>query len=106
MPNCTRFLLSAGCFALGAGFSAQPMAQVSVRQSESSSCRKFAQEFYDWYRPVTKERALRPAWYLAMQRKPEAFNQDLLRALKIDSDASARAKGELVGLDFVSAPVQ
>jgi len=76
------------------------MAQAPVRQPASSSCRNFAQEFYDWYLPFTKKRAQQAAWYLALQRKPEAFNPDLLKALKIDSEASARAKGELVGLDF------
>lgn len=38
--------------------------------------------------------------YVVLQRKPEAFSPDPLRLLKIDSEAPARAKAELVGLDF------
>ena len=41
-----------------------------------------------------------PAFDVALQREPSVFSIDLLHALKIDSEAQARAKGELVGLDF------
>ena len=37
---------------------------------------------------------------IAVQRKAGLFNPDLVRALKIDSEAQSRAKGELVGIDF------
>jgi hypothetical protein len=70
------------------------VAQVSTHPDESSSCRRFTQAFYDWYVPLTQK------WEIALQRKADMFNPDLLRALKIDSQAQARAKGELVGIDF------
>jgi len=37
---------------------------------------------------------------VALRRKPEVFHPDLLHALKIDSEAAARATGDIVGLDF------
>jgi hypothetical protein len=100
LNNYARFIHSVGWFAIIAIFSGPVIAQVPVRQPESSACRKFVQEFYDWYQPLMQKRAQQPAWNLALQRKPEAFNSDLLKALKIDSEASAHAKGDIVGLDF------
>jgi hypothetical protein len=67
---------------------------------EDASCLRFAQTFYDWYVPWTQKRMDRPASDMALRYRPEVFNSDLLRALKIDSEASARANGEIVGLDF------
>jgi hypothetical protein len=81
-------------------FSGPALAQAPVRRAESSACRKFVQEFYDWYSPLARKSTREPAWNLALQRKPEAFGADLLKALKIDSEAAAHAKGDIVGLDF------
>lgn len=64
-------------------FSGPATAQVPVRKAESSACRKFVQEFYDWYLPLAHKSAPQPACYLALQRKPEVFSPDLLKALKI-----------------------
>jgi hypothetical protein len=76
------------------------VAQVSTNPEETSSCRQFAQAFYDWYVPFTQKRMNGPASDIALKRKADMFSQELLRALKIDSGAQARAKGELVGIDF------
>ena len=76
------------------------VAQVSTHPEETSSCRQFAQAFYDWYVPFTQKRMNGPASDIALKRKADMFSQELLRALKIDSGAQARAKGELVGIDF------
>jgi hypothetical protein len=100
MANYARSAHCGGWFAILAIFSGSAMAQAPVRPPDSSSCRKFVQEFYDWYLPFTQGRAQQPAWNFALQRKPEAFSPGLLKALKIDSAAAARAKGELAGLDF------
>jgi hypothetical protein len=40
------------------------------------------------------------AWDLAVQRKAEAFDPGLLRALKVDSEAAARVKDDIASLDF------
>ncbi len=80
--------------------SAQAPAQTPVQKPESAACRKFTQDFYDWYVPITKRRLKEPASNVALQRKPEVFSPGLLKALKADAEASARAKGDIVGLDF------
>lgn len=67
---------------------------------DRSSCRRFVQQFYDWYVPLAQATMNGPASDSALQHKAEVFNPDLLRALKVDSEASAHAKGEIVGIDF------
>src|ERR1700748_294042 len=75
------------------------LAQVASGPPDSSASRRFVQQFYDWYVPSTKTTHGRPS-DLALQHKPEVFSPDLLRALKVDSEAAARAKGEIDGIDF------
>ena len=75
-------------------------AQVALPSPESSSCRRFSQQFYDWYVPFTQKNLRLPASDVALQRRGGVFSPELLHALRVDSEAQARAKGELVGLDF------
>jgi len=75
-------------------------AQAVPQSQESLSCQRFAQKFYDWYVPLTQKQLSGPASDVALGRKPTVFSPNLLHALRIDSEAQARAKGELVGLDF------
>lgn len=75
-------------------------AQVAPRPLQGSSCQRFAQDFYDWYVPFTQKQLHMPASNVPLQRRPTLFSPELLHALRIDSEAQARAKGELVGLDF------
>lgn len=75
-------------------------ALAAPQSPERSSCQRFAQRFYDWYVPYTQKRLHIPASNVALQRRAIAFSPQLLHALKIDSEAQAQAKGELVGLDF------
>lgn len=84
------------CFAMVISASAQ----VVQPQLDTSSCRQFSQDFYDWYVPLTQKKLHVAVWNVALQRKPDVFSSDLLWALKNDSEAQSRAKGELVGLDF------
>jgi hypothetical protein len=99
MAIFARIIHSLGSFAMIAALSGQATAQESARSTERSSCQKFAQEFYRWYVPLI-QMAHGPGWAVALQRKAEVFSPDLLRDLRIDSEAQARAKGELVGIDF------
>jgi hypothetical protein len=75
-------------------------AQQSAQRQGSPSCLQFAQGFYDWYAPITQKETGTPAWDIALHKRRDAFSSQLFRALKADSEAQARAKGELVGLDF------
>jgi hypothetical protein len=81
-------------------FSGLCPAQAAPESPESSSCQRFAQQFYDWYVPFTQKRLHMPASDVALQRRAVVFSPELVHALRIDSEAQARAKGALVGLDF------
>jgi len=74
----------------------------SVRAADGSSCRRFVQQFYDWYAPFFQEPFQAPAIGrvsdLAIKRKAALFNPDLVRALKADSEAQAHSR-DLVSLD-------
>jgi hypothetical protein len=71
-----------------------------TEQPDASSCRRFAQQFYDWYAPLTQKEAATPSWDVALEQKSELFSAQLVKLLKADSLARSKAQGELVGLDF------
>jgi hypothetical protein len=73
--------------------------QRSARELESS-CHDFVQGFYDWYVPKALQEKSEPAWNLALRYKKSVFTQELFRRLSQDSEAQAKAKGEIVGIDF------
>ena len=75
-------------------------AQSSDELSVALSCRQFTQQFYDWYVPFTQKHANGPAWNLALQRRASAFSPQLFQALKQDSEAQTKAKGEIAGIDY------
>lgn len=65
-----------------------------------NSCRKFVQGFYAWYVPKALHEGGSSSVDTALRTKPRAFAPELYRLLKADSAAQAKAKGEIVGLDF------
>jgi hypothetical protein len=75
-------------------------AWTSPPPANAEAARRFVLEFYDWYTPKALRGNAGPAWHLALKWKPTVFNPPLLRALREDSAASAKAKGDIVGLDF------
>ncbi len=87
-------------FAILAMTSTSAAQQPPARPDDSASCRRFTQAFYDWYVPYLQKELKVPASDIALERKPEVFSPELLRALKEDSAAQARVKEEIVGLDF------
>jgi len=58
------------------------------------------QSFYDWYLPRALKETSSPAWEQAIKYKPNVFDGPLRTALKADLAAQAKAKDEIVGLDF------
>lgn len=60
----------------------------------------FVQHFYDWYLPIALHDKKLPAFTLAITHKPTLFDATLLRALRDDAAAQAKAVGEIDGLDF------
>ena len=100
MNNRARIIHFGIWCAVLATASGHTVAQVPAHPEESAACGRFTQSFYDWYVPFTQKRLNGPAWNIALQRKADLFNPELLRALKIDSEAQARTKGDIVGIDF------
>lgn len=90
------FLLAAPCVrAVGAG-----------AEDVRISVRDFVQGFYDWYCPTARKEYGMSGAGLVLKYKSSSFSPELIRALRIDSDAQARSPHELVGLDsdpFVDA---
>lgn len=67
---------------------------------EAEACRKFVQDFYNWYIPPGhKDNDVKDMDKALLKRK-NAFSEPLYKALKADSDAASKVKDEIVGLDF------
>src|SRR6185437_10534069 len=93
MPLFARAV--AGLLLAGAALGAQ-----TVRpRSEPDSARAVVQHFYDWYLPRAANPRGRDVIMEAATRGPLPFNPELVRWLRIDSTAQARASGEIDGLD-------
>jgi hypothetical protein len=63
------------------------------------SVRRSVQGFYDWYLPQFARPRGRDVMMNAATHGPVPFAPELIRWLRIDSTARARAKGEVDGLD-------
>jgi hypothetical protein len=67
--------------------------------AQADSARKLVQRFYDWYVPRAAHPRGRDMIMEAGTHGPLPFDRELMRWLRIDSTARARAKGEIDGLD-------
>jgi hypothetical protein len=67
--------------------------------TEADSARRLVQHFYDWYLPHAANPGERDMILEAATHGPLPFDPELVRWLRIDSTAQARAKGEVDGLD-------
>lgn len=76
------------------------MAQRASASETKQACRAFVQRFYEWYVPKALHESGVPASDLALKYQRSVFSPDLIRALREDSEAQARAAGAIVGLDF------
>jgi hypothetical protein len=78
------------------------MASTQPQATQSSQAIAFVQSFYDWYLPIVNDDNLHEWRYkVAITRKPDLFDQTLLRALQNDAAAQAKAavNREIDGLD-------
>lgn len=91
-------LLISLCFC----FVASADEKVSNATSNQQQCRKFVQDFYDWYLNLAKNDSVRRKSPLeqAVQEKASCFSPNLLLQLKEDIKASSANPDEVVGLDF------
>ncbi len=76
---------------------AAPAAAI-VPDPPEKACRAFVQEFYDWY----AKRSHKGAFGIeeALKERRRVFDAELVRRLREDAAAAAKAPGEIVGLDF------
>ena len=73
--------------------------QTQTSGATEDSCRKFVQQFYDWYLPQAKKQHSPSPGDIVVKYKSQSFSRELRMRLKEDSDAQARSR-DLVGLDF------
>ena len=74
-------------------------AQKAPANAPTDSARRLVQQFYDWYVPRAANPRGRDMFMFAATRGPVRFDPELVRWLRIDSTARARAKDEVDGLD-------
>ena len=85
---------------IAVGFTAGGLrGQTSASSAQADSARRVVQRFYDWYVPRAANPRGRDMYMLAATRGPVSFDPELVRWLRIDSTARARAKDEVDGLD-------
>ncbi|SRR5487761_48224 len=77
-----------------------PQAHGGNNGKTAEAVKGFVQGFYNWYVPEAVKTQQEPVWNVALKYKRSAFSPALFRALKEDSEAQAKASGEIVGLDF------
>lgn len=65
----------------------------------ADSVRHLVQRFYDWYLPQFRQLRGQDVMMKAATHGPLPFDAELVRWLRIDSTARARAKDEIDGLD-------
>lgn len=82
------------------GLQARVESKAQTKAQSSEAVKDFAQGFYSWYVPEALRTDETPAWSVALKYKRDVFSATLFRALKEDSEAQAKASGEIVGLDF------
>lgn len=79
-------------------------ANAATPAADEKACAKVVQNFYTWYAAKVNRSAEEGPKSNAeaeiQKRENLEFSPELLRDLKIDSDASAKSPGEIVGLDF------
>jgi len=97
------FLTAYAFIVLFLAISATPMLRSQTPSRDETSCRLFVQRFYDWYLALDarheKTSDARTTMDDALRLRPDWFDGSLLRLLKEDSAAQAKAN-EIVGLDF------
>jgi Protein of unknown function (DUF3828) len=79
-------------------------AQDANQRRNEQSCRDFVQQFYNWYLSRVelhlKSRLAGPPSKDVLRFRPQVLSTELAQALKVDIEAQAKVKDDLVGLDF------
>jgi hypothetical protein len=77
-------------------------AQAAPPADKQNSCKAFVKSFYAWYLQKEAEADTKRVRVtdLVLKERPEAFDKELSLRLKEDSEAQAKVKDDIVGLDF------
>jgi hypothetical protein len=94
----TRTLMLSWLLVMSAAVSSR--AQSTAAAVNQQTARRTVQRFYDWYVPIARRSSKPLPWMRALTHKGITFSPELARALRRDSVAQARAKGEIDGLDY------
>ena len=86
-------------FAVPCSLHAQAKPAPPASSQNDVSCRAFVQDFYNWYIKIINSNSNLDGTDLIIKFRKTSFDPELLRQLKLDEDANAKAK-EIVGLDF------
>jgi hypothetical protein len=95
-----RILKNISCCLFLAALPCSLHAQAKSAQKVSTSLPDFVRSFYDWYVPKALAENAVPASERAIKYRSSSFSPELIRALREDSEAQAKAQGTIVGLDF------
>jgi len=85
---------------------AQPRQQVqtSAETEQAQSCKKFVQDFYDWYFDRLNSQIAKktegPSTYDVLRLKPQVITPRLRTMLEEDVKAQSKSPDEVVGLDL------
>jgi len=96
----SAFVLSDPVLSAPTGSKAGAGAGTAAPQGQQAACKRFVQEFYDWYCKTTPQGLSDLPEDRAMKDRGSSFSPSLRQKLKDDFEASARVKDEIVGLDF------
>ena len=97
MPFRSLFVsLSVVAMLLGIGSLAQGQ---SPPADQKATVHRLVQRFYDWYLPQAADPHAQEVVMKAATHGPIPFDPQLVRWLRVDSTANAKAKGEIDGLD-------
>jgi hypothetical protein len=96
----TGMRLVGSLFVVAATLCIGPTAQgQSPSADQKGAVHRLVQRFYDWYLPQVANPHGQDVMMKAATHGPIPFDPQLVRWLRIDSTARARAKGEIDGLD-------
>jgi hypothetical protein len=93
---------SVACGILLLGLPSMFLGQAAQPDDRQQSCGAFVQNFYAWYvkKDAESSRKHLRTSDIALKDRPEAFDVELSHRLKEDSEAQAKVKDDIVGLDF------
>ncbi|MGD9679858.1 MAG: hypothetical protein AB7W16_01625 [Candidatus Obscuribacterales bacterium] len=95
-----QFALPGAALSAPAGGKAKAAVKSGAPQGQQAACKKFVQDFYDWYCKSLGAGGDGMPEDRAMKDRGSSFSPSLRQKIKDDFEASAKVQDEIVGLDF------